>query len=172
MRILLAISGGIAAYKAPELVRRLRDAGHEVRCMATTSATHLVATGALAVVSDSPVYTSMWTEDGSIPHIELPRWCDIFLVAPATADVMARFALGLADDLVTTAALALEQDRRFVLAPAMNTVMWNHPTVQANLATLRARGAEVIDPVSGKLACDEQGVGAMADIPAIVTALG
>jgi phosphopantothenoylcysteine synthetase/decarboxylase len=171
MQVLLAITGGIAAYKAPELVRRLRDAGCSVRCALSPSATRLVAPGALAAVSAQAVHTGLWTEDGSMPHIDLPRWCELMLVAPATADCLAKLALGLADDLPSTAALALDPGKPLVLAPAMNTTMWQHPAVQTNLATLRARGARVVDPVAGKLACNEEGIGAMADIPAIVAAV-
>lgn len=171
MRVLLAITGGIAAYKTPELVRRLRDADHEVRCALTEAATRLVAPAALIAVSGAPVHTGMWMDDGSMPHIDLARWCDRLLVAPATANCLAHLALGLADDLVTTTALALGPERPLILAPAMNTQMWRHPAVEANLATLRARGACVVEPVSGKLACDEDGVGAMADVPAIVAAV-
>jgi len=172
MRVLLAISGGIAAYKTPELVRRLRDAGHEVRCALTAAAGHLVAPKALAVVSGHRVWDTMWDSEGRMPHIDLPRWCECMLVAPATADVLGKIALGLADDLMTTIALALERDRPLLVAPAMNTQMWEHPAVQHNLHTLRERGVTVIDPVLGDLACKEQGVGALADIPTIVEAVG
>jgi len=171
MKVLLAISGGIAAYKTPELVRRLRDADHQVRCVLTAAATRLVAPAALTAVSNQAVHTSLWSDDGSMPHIELPRWCEAMLVAPASADILARLALGLADDLPTTIALALEPDIPLLLAPAMNSVMWRHPAVEANVAMLRERGARVIDPVPGELACKEVGVGAMADIPAIVEAV-
>lgn len=171
MRILLGIGGGIAAYKTPDLVRRLRAAGHAVRCILTASGSRLVARDALAAVSAGRVHDSLWTDDGSMPHIELVRWAEAVVVAPATADLLARAALGLADDLLTTALLAVEDDRPVWFAPAMNTVMWNKPIVQAHVATLRSRGYRFIDPVPGELACGEQGVGAMADAEAIVTAL-
>lgn len=163
MKILLAISGGIAAYKTPELVRQFRKAGHEVRCMLSKSADKLVSKHALAAVSNNAVHDSLWCSDGSMPHIDLPRWCDAFVLAPATADCMAKCALGLADDLVSTSFLALEPSKRCFIAPAMNSVMWQKPIVQTHLETLRQFGAQIIDPVSGELACGEEGVGAMAD---------
>ncbi len=172
MNVLLGISGGIAAYKSPEIVRALGKRGHAVRCVLTDNATRLVARDALAAVSGHPVASTMWPEDSSMPHIELARWADALLIAPATADVLARLALGLADDLLTTLALALEPAKPLWLAPAMNTVMWNKPIVQQHLRTLVAGGAQVIAPVSGELACGEHGVGAMAEPAAIAAALG
>ncbi len=172
MRILLGIGGGIAAYKTPDLVRKLRAAGHDVRCILTSSGARLVARDALAAVSNARVHDSLWSDDGSMPHIDLVRWAEAVLIAPATADLLARIALGLADDLLTTALLAVEEDRPLWCAPAMNTVMWNKAVVQAHVATLRSRGVQVIDPVSGELACGEQGLGAMADAEALVAAVG
>ena len=172
MNIVLGISGGIAAYKAPEVVRALARRGHTVRCVLTAAAQRLVTAEALAAVSRQPVATSAWTADGSMPHIDLARWADTVLVAPATADVLARFALGLADDLLTTLFLALEPAKRVILVPAMNTVMWQKPVVQGHVATLRAGGAQILAPVEGNLACGEQGVGAMVDPEAIAGAIG
>ncbi len=163
MKVLLAISGGIAAYKCPELVRQLRKGGHEVQCALSKAATRLVSVHALAAVSSNPVHESLWASDGSMPHIDLPRWCDVFLLAPATADCMAKCALGLADDLITTAFLALEPEKKLLVAPAMNNVMWNKSIVQTHVQTLSQSGAQIIDPVSGELACGEEGIGAMAD---------
>ena len=171
MHILYGIAGGIAAYKAPEVVRSLRRAGHEVRCVLTANAGRLVASEALAAVSGHAVATTMWPDDGSMPHIELARWSEALLIAPATADLLARCALGLADDLLTTLFLALEPDRRAIFAPAMNTVMWNKPIVQKHIHTLRCGGVRFVDPVPGDLACGEQGVGAMAAPEALVAAL-
>ena len=171
MNILLGISGGIAAYKTPELVREFRQRGHTVRCVLTSAATHLVSAEALAAVSQQPVSTTAWVTDGSMPHIDLPRWCDAFVIAPATADILARCALGLADDLLTTAYLALEPGRRVICAPAMNTQMWNKPIVQAHVATLKKAGVTILDPVPGNLACGEQGVGAMVEPSVIVGAI-
>jgi phosphopantothenoylcysteine decarboxylase/phosphopantothenate--cysteine ligase len=171
MNILYGISGGIAAYKAPEVVRLLVKRGHAVRCVLTANGAHLVSREALAVVSQHPVRTSMWEDNGEIGHIELARWCDACLIAPATADILAKLALGLADDLLSTLFLALEPGKRVVLAPAMNTVMWNKPVVQRNVATLVGGGAQVVGPVEGQLACGEKGIGAMADMQAIVEAV-
>jgi len=171
VNILFGISGGIAAYKAPEVVRALRRTGHEVRCVRTAAAARLVTGEALAAVSGAPVADSLWPDDGSMPHIALARWCEALLVAPATADCLARFALGLADDLLGTLFLALEPAKPVWLAPAMNTVMWDKPVVQGHLATLAARGARIIAPVPGDLACGEHGIGAMAAPEAIAAAL-
>ena len=171
MQVLYGIAGGIAAYKAPEVVRALRRAGHSVRCVVTANGERLVASDALVAVSGAPVATTMWPGTGAMPHIELARWCDALLVAPATADVLARFALGLADDLLTTLFLALEPAKRVVLAPAMNTVMWQKPVVQGHVATLRATGARIVEPVAGDLACGETGIGAMATPEAMIAAL-
>jgi phosphopantothenoylcysteine decarboxylase/phosphopantothenate--cysteine ligase len=171
MHVLYGVAGGIAAYKAPEVVRALRRAGHEVRCLVTANALRLVTPDALAAVSGHAVATTMWPGDGSMPHIELARWAEALLVAPATADVLAKCALGLADDLLTTLVLALEPDKRVVFAPAMNTVMWEKPVVQGHVRFLRNGGARFVDPVPGDLACGERGVGAMAAAEALVAAL-
>ncbi len=172
MNVLFGVAGGIAAYKAPEIVRALRRGGHSVRCVLTASATRLVAVDALAAVSSQRVHSDMWPGDGSMPHIELARWCDELLIAPATADLLARLALGLADDLLTTAFLALEPEKRVWIAPAMNTVMWDKPVVRAHVATLASAGAQIIAPVAGDLACGETGIGAMAAPEAIAKAIG
>jgi len=172
MQVLLGISGGIAAYKAPEIVRSLRRHGHAVRCVLTASGARLVAADALAAVSGHAVHTTAWPGDGSMPHIDLARWADALLIAPLTADCAARLALGLADDLLTTLFLALEPSKHVLLAPAMNTVMWNKPVVQAHLHTLAHGGARIIPPVEGNLACGEDGMGAMATPDAIADALG
>jgi phosphopantothenoylcysteine decarboxylase/phosphopantothenate--cysteine ligase len=169
MNVLLAISGGIAAYKPPALVRRLRERGHAVRCLRTADAGHIVADGALVALSGQPVATTMWPGDGTMPHIDLVRWCDGFLLAPATAHTLARLALGLADDLLATAFLALEPSKPVWIAPAMNTVMWEKPAVQQHVHTLSERGARFIPPVDGSLACGEEGAGAMADPTHIAT---
>ncbi|MBA2480702.1 MAG: hypothetical protein H0V44_08570 [Planctomycetes bacterium] len=172
MKVLLGISGGIAAYKSPEVVRSLKKRGHEVRCILTSSGAKLVSEHALAAVSNQAVWTSMWPADGHMPHIELARWCETLLVAPTTADCLAKFALGLADDLLTTLFLALEPDRAVVLAPAMNPVMWQKPVVQAHARTLQERGARLALPVEGLLACGESGIGAMLDPDALAAAIG
>lgn len=171
MNVLLAISGGIAAYKTPDLVRRLRERQHAVRCLRTADAGSMVADGALMAVSGAPVANTMWPGDGSMPHIDLVRWCDGFLLAPATAHTLARLALGLADDLLATAFLALEPAKPVWIAPAMNTVMWNKAIVQGHLRTLADAGATIIPPVDGSLACGEEGAGAMADPTLIADAI-
>lgn len=170
MKLILGIGGGIAAYKAPDLVRRLRERGHEVRCVVTANGARLVARDALATVSANPVADSLWN-DGAIEHIDLPRWADGLVVAPATADLIGKFAHGLADDLLTTLFLALEPAKPVWLCPAMNTVMWEKPQVQANLRTLVERGALTIGPVAGNLACGESGLGAMSNPVAIAEAV-
>jgi phosphopantothenoylcysteine decarboxylase / phosphopantothenate---cysteine ligase len=171
MNVLYCISGGIAAYKAPEVVRALTKAGHSVRCVLTANAERLVTADALAAVSHARVATTMWPHDGSMPHIELPRWCECLLIAPATADLLAKLALGLADDLVTTLFLALEPTKKVVVAPAMNTVMWGKPAVQAHVRTLKDWRVRFVEPVPGELACGEVGLGAMASPEAITAAV-
>lgn len=167
MNIVLGIGGGIAAYKGPELVRALRHRGHAVRCVLTANGARLVAADALAAVAGQGVFQAAFPGDGGIPHIDLARWADICVIAPATADLLARLALGLGDDLLATLVLALEPEKPLWIAPAMNTVMWRKPAVQEHVATLARRGARLIAPVEGHLACGEQGVGAMADPAAI-----
>ena len=168
MRIVLGVSGGIAAYKAPELVRRLQDAGADVRVILTPNAARFVSPLSLAAVSNQGVIVEQWgdPERGGVDHIELARWAELLLIAPATANVLAKLAAGIADDALTTYALAHRAE--LLVAPAMNTFMLAHPTVQQNIATLRARGAVVIEPVNGLLACGEEGAGKMPDVPELV----
>ncbi|MFZ5537066.1 MAG: bifunctional phosphopantothenoylcysteine decarboxylase/phosphopantothenate--cysteine ligase CoaBC [Pseudomonadota bacterium] len=161
--ILLGLSGGIAAYKACDLVRRLRDAGAEVRVVMTEGATHFLTPLTLQALSGHPVRASLWDEtaEAAMGHIELARWADAILIAPASADVMARLAAGLADDLLTTLCLATEVP--LFLAPAMNRVMWAHPATQANVQTLAARGTTLFGPAAGTQACGETGEGRMLE---------
>ncbi|MGD9888921.1 MAG: bifunctional phosphopantothenoylcysteine decarboxylase/phosphopantothenate--cysteine ligase CoaBC [Halothiobacillaceae bacterium] len=161
--ILLGISGGIAAYKACELTRRLRDGGAEVRVVMTDNATRFVTPLTLQALSGNPVRVSLWDEahEAAMGHIELARWADAILIAPASADVMARLAAGMADDLLTTLCLASEAP--LFLAPAMNRIMWAHPATQANTHTLRQRGAHILGPVAGAQACGETGEGRMLE---------
>ncbi len=168
MKIVLGVSGGIAAYKTPELVRRLRDAGAEVRVVLTPNATRFVAPLALATVSSHGVIVDQWgdPEKGGVDHIELARWADLLLIAPATANIIAKLAVGLADDALSTYAVA--HRGHIMVAPAMNSSMLGHATVQENLATLGKRGVELIDPESGPLAEGGQGPGRLAEIPSIV----
>jgi len=168
MKIVLGVSGGIAAYKAPELVRRLQDAGAEVRVILTANAARFVSPLSLAAVSQHGVISSQWGDSGSggVDHIELARWAELLLIAPATANLLAKLATGLADDALTTYALA--HRAAVAVAPAMNTYMLAHPTVQENIETLRRRGVEIIEPVNGLLACGEEGAGKMPDVPQLV----
>ncbi|HYI09689.1 MAG TPA: bifunctional phosphopantothenoylcysteine decarboxylase/phosphopantothenate--cysteine ligase CoaBC [Thermoanaerobaculia bacterium] len=168
MKIVLGVSGGIAAYKAPELVRRLRDIGAEVRVILTPNAARFVSPLSLAAVSGHGVITDQWGDagHGGVDHIELARWAELLFIAPATANILAKLAAGIADDALTTYALA--HRAAVVVAPAMNTHMLAHPTVAENIERLRARGVEIIEPVNGLLACGEEGAGKMPDVPVLV----
>jgi phosphopantothenoylcysteine decarboxylase/phosphopantothenate--cysteine ligase len=166
-RILLVISGGIAAYKTPELVRALSKNGHHVRCVMTEAAQQFVAPLALQAVSGEPVRAALFDlgEESRIGHIELADWAELVLVAPATADLLAKMAHGLADDLASTLLLATRAP--VLVAPAMNVNMWSHAATQHNLATLRARGVQVAGPEAGELACGWEGMGRMSEPAAI-----
>ena len=161
--VLLGVSGGIAAYKSPDLVRRLRERGHQVRVVMTRGATNFITPLSLQAVSGQPVHTTLLDEqaEAAMGHIELARWADVVLVAPATADIIARLAHGLADDLLTT--LCLATDAPIVLAPAMNQRMWAAPATRDNVATLMARGVRMLGPGSGDQACGEIGEGRMLE---------
>jgi phosphopantothenoylcysteine decarboxylase/phosphopantothenate--cysteine ligase len=165
--VLLAVSGGIAAYKIPELVRQLRGAGHEVRCVLTRAALEFVSPLTLQTLSQHAVRTELFDpgEEGQIDNIALANWGEVVVVAPATANLLAKMAIGIADDLVTTMLLATRAP--VLVAPAMNVNMWRHAATQANLATLRDRGIRFVGPESGPLACGEEGVGRMAEPDAI-----
>lgn len=171
MNIVLGVSGGIAAYKAPELVRRLRDAGADVRVILTPNAARFVSPLSLAAVSGHGVIVDQWgdPERGGVDHIELARWAGLLLIAPATANVLAKLAAGIADDALTTYALA--HRNAILAAPAMNTHMLAHPTVARNIEILRRDGVEIIEPVNGLLACGDEGAGKMPDVPALVEAV-
>jgi len=168
MNIVLGVSGGIAAYKTPELVRRLQDAGATVRVVLTPNAARFVAPLALATVSGHGVIVDPWgdPEKGGVDHIELARWAELLLIAPATANIIAKLVVGIADDALSTYAVAHRAG--ILLAPAMNTGMLQHVTVQQNLATLRTRGLDIIEPDAGLLACGDEGAGRMPDPPVIV----
>jgi len=169
--ILLGVSAGIAAYKACELVRRLRDAGAEVRVAMTENATRFVGTATFQALSGQPVHTSLWDAEAAMGmgHIELARWADDILIAPASADLIARLAQGRADDLLAT--LCLASTARLTLAPAMNHRMWLHPATQANVALLCERGARMLGPADGPLAEGESGPGRLLEPDAIVAAM-
>jgi phosphopantothenoylcysteine decarboxylase/phosphopantothenate--cysteine ligase len=166
-RILLVVGGGIAAYKAPELVRALVKSGASVRCVLTEAATQFVAKLALQAVSGETVRGALFDlgEESRIGHIDLADWAELVLVAPATADLIAKMAHGLADDLASTLLLATRAP--LLVAPAMNVNMWSHPATQANVATLRARGAHFVGPEAGELACGWEGLGRMSEPDAI-----
>lgn len=162
------MAGGIAAYKAAELVRRLSDAGCEVQVVMTAGAEAFVTPMTFQALSGRPVRTSLFdpAAEAAMGHIELARWADVVLIAPATADVLARLACGLADDLLTTVALA--STAPLYLAPAMNQAMWAHPATQANIATLAARGAQILGPGHGDQACGDVGAGRLLEPAEIV----
>ncbi len=162
-RILLGVSGGIAAYKSCELVRRLREQGAEVRVVMTESATHFVGPTTFQALSGQPVRVSLWDTqaEAAMGHIELARWAERILVAPASADLLARLAHGRADDLLTT--LCLANAAPLYLAPAMNQQMWAHPAVQANVDLLRQRGVYMLGPAAGEQACGDVGSGRMLE---------
>jgi phosphopantothenoylcysteine decarboxylase/phosphopantothenate--cysteine ligase len=170
-RILLGVSGGIAAYKACELVRRLRDQDAQVRVVMTESAAHFVSATTFQALSGQPVRMALWDEsaEAAMGHIELARWAERILIAPASADLIARLAAGMANDLLTT--LCLASAAPLYLAPAMNQQMWAHPALQANLATLRARGVQLLGPGSGEQACGDVGAGRMLEAEQLRDAL-
>jgi phosphopantothenoylcysteine decarboxylase/phosphopantothenate--cysteine ligase len=170
-RILLGISGSIAAYKAIELTRRLRARGAEVRVVMTAHAQALVTPLSLQAVSGAPVRSALFDAqaEAGMEHIELARWADDLLIAPASAHVIARLAHGLADDLLTT--LVLASGAPLTIAPAMNQQMWSHPAVQENIARLRARGVRLLGPDTGAQACGESGAGRLLDPARIAEAL-
>lgn len=170
-RVLLGVTGGIAAYKSPELVRRLIDGGAEVQVVMTRAAREFVGEAALQAVSGRPVRTDLWDDiaEAAMGHIELARWADQIVIAPATANFIAAYAAGLATDLLTTLCLATEA--RVTVAPAMNRVMWDHPAVQQNCAALRARGVRFLGPAEGGQACGETGLGRMLEPEEIARAL-
>jgi phosphopantothenoylcysteine decarboxylase/phosphopantothenate--cysteine ligase len=169
--VLLGVGGGIAAYKAADLVRRLRDAGAEVRVVMTANAARFVAPLTFQALSGHAVRDSLWdaSAEAAMGHIELARWASQVLVAPATADIIARLAQGRADDLLAT--LCLATGAPVAIAPAMNQQMWAHPATQANLATLRQRGVRVFGPDSGGQACGELGAGRLLEPLALVAEL-
>lgn len=170
-KVVLGVGGGIAAYKAAELVRRLREAGAEVRVVMTAAAAAFVAPLTFQALSGHEVRGDLLDPraEAGMGHIELARWADLVLIAPATADLLARLAHGLADDLLTT--LALASAAPLAVAPAMNQAMWRHPATQDNLRTLRGRGVRVLGPAEGGQACGDSGPGRMLEPPELVATL-
>jgi len=170
-RILLIVSGGIAAYKALELVRLLRKSGAGVTAVLTKAGEQFVTPLSLQALTEQKVYTDLFslTDESEMGHIQLSRAADLVVVAPASADILAKMTHGMANDLATT--LLLATDKPVLVAPAMNVRMWLHPATQANMATLTARGVSVIGPDEGVMACNEFGPGRLAEPPAILAAI-
>src|SRR6201991_2086460 len=163
-RILLIVAGGIAAFKCHDLIRKLRDRGAHVRCVLTDAGARFVTPLSLQALSEDKVYSDLFslTDESEMGHINLSREADLLVVAPATANILARMAQGLADDLATTVLLAT--DKPVLAAPSMNTRMWDHPATRANIATLLSRGTLFVGPGAGNLACGEVGDGRLADV--------
>ncbi|MFE6630362.1 bifunctional phosphopantothenoylcysteine decarboxylase/phosphopantothenate--cysteine ligase CoaBC [Streptomyces rochei] len=160
-KVVLGVSGGIAAYKACELLRRFTESGHEVRVVPTASALHFVGAATWSALSGNPVSTEVWDDVHQVPHVRIGQRADLVVVAPATADMLAKAAHGLADDLLTNTLLTARCP--VVFAPAMHTEMWEHPATQENVATLRRRGAVVVEPAVGRLTGVDTGKGRLPD---------
>ena len=170
-RILLIVGGGIAAYKACELIRLIRKAGGSVRCVLTEGGSQFITAMTLAALSEQPVHTSLWDlkDEAEMGHIQLSRQADLVVVCPATADLLARMAAGIADDLATT--LLLATDKKVLAFPAMNVRMWQHEATRRNIAQLRADGVTVIEPDEGEMACGEYGPGRLPEPETILAAI-
>jgi len=170
-RILMIVGGGIAAYKACELVRLIRKAGGSARCVLTAGGAQFVTPMTLAALSEQPVHTSLWDlkDEVEMGHIQLSREADLVVVCPATADLLARMAAGIADDLATT--LLLATDKPVLAAPAMNVRMWEHEATKRNVARLRADGVTILEPDEGEMACGEFGPGRLPEPEAILAAI-
>ena len=170
-RILLIVGGGIAAYKACELVRLIRKAGGSVRCVLTAGGAQFVTPMTLAALSEQQVHTSLWDlkDETEMGHIQLSREADLVVICPATADLLARMAAGIADDLATT--LLLATDKKVLAAPAMNVRMWQHEATRRNVTRLRADGVTIVEPDEGEMACGEYGPGRLPEPEAILAAI-
>jgi phosphopantothenoylcysteine synthetase/decarboxylase len=171
-KVLVGVTGGIAAYKAPGVIRRLREAGHEVRALATDAAFRFIPEETLSIATGDHVHTdkTWWERSGRVEHVTLARWADLVLVAPATADAMARAAIGLGDDLLSATILA--GAKKVLWAPAMNPEMWDNPATRRNVETLRGWDHSFVGPAEGAMASaeEEPGVGRLADEAEIVEA--
>jgi len=167
-RVILGITGSVAAYKACELVRRLKQAGAEVRVVMTENARRFVGEACLLPLSENRVVTDLFgaPDQWVANHISLSRWADLLLIAPATANIIGKAAAGIADDVLSTAILSARC--KIVFAPAMNSAMYENPVVQENIAKLRRIGCEFVGPEAGPLACGEEGVGRLADVTVIL----
>ncbi len=172
-KVLVGVTGGIAAYKAPGVIRRLREAGHEVKVVATEAALRFIPGETLAIAAGEGIHTdeTWWERAGRVEHVSLARWADLVLVAPATADAMARVSIGLGDDLLCATILAGAE--RVLWAPAMNPEMWSSPATKRNVETLRGWGHRFVGPEEGLMASSEEepGVGRLAEEPRIVAAV-
>ena len=169
MKVLLGITGGIAAYKSAEIIRSLTESGHEVRVLPTENALRFIGATTLEALSHNVVDAGLYTDVESVKHIELGQWADVVLVAPATASFLARTAAGIADDLLGNVMLATKA--RIVIAPAMHTEMWFNEATLENVRTLRQRGIEVIEPASGRLTGEDSGIGRLPDTEIIASAV-
>lgn len=169
MKIVLGVTGSIAAHRAVDLTSRLVKEGFSVRVVMTASARRFVTELPFQTLSRRPVVTELFAEaEGWIPsHIELADEADVLLVAPATANIIAKLAVGIADDALTCIALALNPRARMLVAPAMNGKMWQHPATRQNVATLKSRGAEILGPAEGLLSCGYEGIGRMLEVEGI-----
>jgi phosphopantothenoylcysteine synthetase/decarboxylase len=172
-KILVGVTGGIAAYKAPGVIRRLREAGCEIEAIATEAAFHFIPEESLSIAAGGPIHTdkTWWERSGRVEHVTLARWADLVLVAPATADAMARAAIGLGDDLLSATILA--GAKKVLWAPAMNPEMWDNPATQRNVETLQSWGHSFVGPAEGAMASaeEEPGVGRLVDEAEIVEAV-
>lgn len=172
-KILVGVTGGIAAYKAPGVIRRLREAGCEIEAVATEAAFHFIPEETLSIAAGGPIHTdkTWWERSGRVEHVTLARWADLVLVAPATADAMARAAIGLGDDLLSATILA--GAKKVLWAPAMNPEMWDNPATQRNVETLQSWGHSFVGPAEGAMASaeEEPGVGRLVDEAEIVEAV-
>jgi phosphopantothenoylcysteine decarboxylase/phosphopantothenate--cysteine ligase len=172
-KVLVGVTGGIAAYKAPGMIRRLREAGHEVETVATEAAFHFIPEETLSIAAGGRVHTdkTWWEQSGRVEHVSLARWADLVLVAPATADAMARVAIGLGDDLLSATVLA--GAKKVLWAPAMNPEMWDNPATKRNVETLESWGHSFVGPAEGAMASaeEEPGVGRLAEEAEIVAAV-
>jgi phosphopantothenoylcysteine decarboxylase len=169
--ILLGVTGSIAAYKSADMASKLNKLGHEVFCVMTTDATHFITPLTLQTLSQHPVTTDLFEAgegDWRPSHLQLADTADLLVISPATANVLAKLAHGIADDALSTIALALRPEAKVLVAPAMNGKMWLHPATQANVKILQSRGVEFIGPDKGLLACGYEGIGRLWDVDKIV----
>jgi phosphopantothenoylcysteine decarboxylase/phosphopantothenate--cysteine ligase len=172
VKVLLGVSGGIAAYKAADLASKLTQAGATVKTVMTESALQMIGAKTFEAVTGQQVYTNMWiaTEEYEIGHVSLADWADVAIVAPATANIIGKMANGICDDLLSTV-LCARWNKALLFAPAMNDKMWTNPAVQKNVQTLRSIGTEIVGPETGRLACGTEGVGRMSEPQDIIKAI-